>query len=143
MDWVALELVGQIVNKGIPVRLLCVQPGEFTLFKARLGTIGGGEVALIVIVFVLGAPAPLNVKEAVYIPDGKVTGNGVLLLSLEIEGGPPLFAENDQVTVVVEVMLLPVSTKENKIVDPAQTLSVFIVGPVVSYMGSVTKLAFN
>ena len=143
MDWVALELVGQIVNKGIPVRLLCVQPGEFTLFRARLGTIGGGEVALIVIVFVLGAPAPLNVKEAVYIPDGKVTGNGVLLLSLEIEGGPPLFAENDQVTVVVEVMLLPVSTKENKIVDPAQTLSVFIAGPVVSYMGSVTKLAFN
>jgi hypothetical protein len=111
------------------------------VFKARFGTIGGAEVALIDIDLLLDAkPGALSVNVTLYNPEGKVTGNGVLLLSLVIEGGPPLVAEKDQLTVVDEVILPPVCTKENNTVDPAQIFNELF---DVSYIGSVTKFALN
>lgn len=71
-------------------------------------------------------------------PEGKVTGKGVILLSFEIDGVPE--PENCQLTLVEELIPLPVETNENKTVEPEQMSNVFV---VELNWGFVTKLALN
>ena len=71
-------------------------------------------------------------------PEGKVTGKGVILLSFEIDGVPE--PENCQLTLVEELIPLPVETNENKTVEPEQMSNVFV---VELNWGFVTKFACN
>lgn len=109
------------------------------VFKESVGEEGGAEVALIVTIFELDVwPGALNVSVAVYVPEGKVTGKGVIRLSFEIDGVPE--PVNCQLTVVDELIPLPVETKENKTVEPAQISKVLL---EELNWGFVTKFACN
>ena len=117
---------GQILKVVIPSIVVVDHPGaELTELRVKLGEDGGIEVALIVICLELVVcPGALSVSVAVYVPDGNVTGKGVSLLSLVIEGVP--VPVNCQLTFVEELIPLPVETKENKTVEPAQTSNMLV-----------------
>ena len=57
-------------------------------------------------------------------PEGNITGKGVSLLSLVIDG--VLVPVNCQLTFVEELIPLPVETNENRTVEPAQTSRVLV-----------------
>ena len=133
-------VVGQILNAVIPSITEVAQPIFCdSIDNERFGVDGGALVALIVIDFVLVVwPGALKVSIAVYVPEGKVTGKGVILLSFEREGVP--VPVNCQLTFVEELIPLPVETNENRTVEPAQTSRVLL---DELYWGLVTKLALN
>ena len=92
--------------------------------SAKVGVLGGAEVAVTFIVFELVAPlVSLNVNVIVQVPFGKVIGNGVLKLEDVELKAEPLLVVKVQLTLVVDEILLPVEMKVNKTLDPAQTVN--------------------
>ena len=122
---------GQILNVVTPSIVVVDQPGaELEVFNTNAGDDEGTDVALTVIDFELEVcPGALSVRVTVYVPEGNVTGNGVNLLSFDM-GVFPYSAvpvpENCQLTVADGLFSipLPVETKENKTVEPAQIFNV-------------------
>ena len=118
-------MTGQIEKVVIPPIVDVFQPDDAENDdKARLGELGGVEVALIFIVLILEDPfGSDNVNVAVYVPLGKVTGKGVRKVEVVKLSAVPVFVVNVQLTNVVDDMLLPVEMKVKSTLDPAQTFN--------------------
>ena len=119
------KLPGQIEKVVIPPTVELIHPDDVeSEDKARLGEVGGVDVAVMYIVLKLDVPFGSDkVKVAEYVPLGKVTGKGVLKVEFVKLNAVPVVVVNVQLTDVVDDMLLPVDIKVKSTLDPAQTFN--------------------
>lgn len=124
-SWLRFRFNGQIRKAVTPAMDVELQPNAAEKVESdKEGVLGGKEVAVTYIVLKLGLPVgSLSVNVIVYVPLGKVIGNGVRSVDDVELNGVPLFVVKVQLTLVVDEILLPVEIKVNKTLDPAQTES--------------------